>query len=431
MVTMMRTFGLIALALLGACEDKVQQFVSLERARVVPAIERLLGTPFSQPVPLKLQEPELFRRTYTNHQDHPEAKRAASELWSLWKKLHLVSGERPSEASLPSAYHRDGTVYVRKPTGLGSDRSAMWRALLSRKLAHELVHAHRYGEGLYSGIPQNARSPLWATDDTALAAYCLVEGDALFAEYCLPALLKNDAASTAQSKAVRSVGGITKLDEQAAARGDLSGFLGTAPYRVGAQFIASVLQHSGTRTVRDCFREPPRSTEQILHPEKYLGATADTPERLRGTTVLKIQGSHRRLVSSGSLGELLLQVIFSRILGHARATRVAAGWDGCLYRLYKEKEQPTLLVMFTVWDSEDDAHEFASAWCDWAGGRDGKPYVVNTRPTPVGARRSLDTKEGHVVVLRRGRDVVVLDGCQRNQAGDLLAAVWRTTKRGR
>ena len=49
------------------------------------------------------------------------------------------------------------------------------------------------------------------------------------------------------------------------------------PYLKGPLFIHRVHQHGGWDAVDTLFRTPPRSSEQVLHPEKLWGETADEP----------------------------------------------------------------------------------------------------------------------------------------------------------
>jgi hypothetical protein len=84
----------------------------------------------------------------------------------------------------------------------------------------------------------------------------------------------------------------------------------------------------------------------------------------------------------------------------------------------------------TAWDTEHDAVVFAAAWCDWAGRRDGKSYDVHTKPGPAGAMRSVRTQAGLVITVRRGREVMVVDGVVAEKRVDILRALWRAPRSG-
>ena len=90
------------------------------------------------------------------------------------------------------------------------------------------------------------------------------------------------------------------------------------------------------------------------------------------------------------------------------------------------------MALYTTWDEEMDAVEFALAWCDWAGGRTGDQYSVKTTRWPAGEKRAVQGVDGLVVTARRGNDVVVLDGIPAGMdATPLLTSVWNTTRNRR
>ena len=51
------------------------------------------------------------------------------------------------------------------------------------------------------------------------------------------------------------------------------------PYREGALFAISLWRSGGFDNVNRAFANPPRSTEQIIHPEKYVAA--DQPAQVK------------------------------------------------------------------------------------------------------------------------------------------------------
>ena len=48
------------------------------------------------------------------------------------------------------------------------------------------------------------------------------------------------------------------------------------PYEAGLEFVSTLYLEGGYPAVDDAFLDPPQSTEQILHPEKYLAG--ETPQ---------------------------------------------------------------------------------------------------------------------------------------------------------
>ena len=49
------------------------------------------------------------------------------------------------------------------------------------------------------------------------------------------------------------------------------------PYIQGQRFVEALIAEGGYARVDEAYADPPRSSEQILHPDKYLGAVRDEP----------------------------------------------------------------------------------------------------------------------------------------------------------
>jgi hypothetical protein len=117
------------------------------------------------------------------------------------------------------------------------------------------------------------------------------------------------------------------------------------PYLAGADFVNWYgRNHSG----RPPFGEHlPRSTEQILHPERY--AAGDEPTTLRFRSQTHYQDG---------LGEFEIRLLFRVLTGiEERGAVLAAGWDGDQYGVFGERMDA--LVWYTVWDDEASARRFA------------------------------------------------------------------------
>lgn len=110
-------------------------------------------------------------------------------------------------------------------------------------------------------------------------------------------------------------------------------------------FLSSYGQHDRP------YNEYPLSTEQILHPEKFMS----------GEKPVEIPNSFFATVPAVSytfkVGELYLRYLLCKA-GDAGFVFTAKGWGGGRLWLTPEK----VLIMLLAWDSESDAEEFVSAW---------------------------------------------------------------------
>ena len=149
-----------------------------------------------------------------------------------------------------------------------------------------------------------------------------------------------------------------------------------APYILGMAFLLRgemIRMATGGITPSDidhAFREPPASTEQILHPEKYWDpAKRDLPRAVPLTDLSATLGEGWSLGGSGTLGELTLALVTGLDPGDPtsperpleRWTNAAAtGWGGDRWQIYRRGDE-ALSLFASVWDSERDAREFADA----------------------------------------------------------------------
>jgi hypothetical protein len=122
------------------------------------------------------------------------------------------------------------------------------------------------------------------------------------------------------------------------------------PYLTGLVLARAIWARGGPEAMRDAWRRPPRSTEQVLHPEKFF---AGEPPRVVSPAGAPPRGA--RLLSEGVLGELLLRTLLDD-----GAEAAAAGWGGDSFRLW-DVGGGTALAWRSEWDTTRDAVEFAEA----------------------------------------------------------------------
>jgi hypothetical protein len=119
------------------------------------------------------------------------------------------------------------------------------------------------------------------------------------------------------------------------------------PYLGGADFIVWFRHKYFGRSVLDSM---PRSTEQILHPERY--AAHDEP-----TDVIYASGEPDTVQWEDNLGEFETRLLFQQLLGsETEATTLATGWDGDRYQVLGSKSDA--LVWYSVWDDAAAAARF-------------------------------------------------------------------------
>jgi hypothetical protein len=131
-------------------------------------------------------------------------------------------------------------------------------------------------------------------------------------------------------------------------------------YSRGFAFCMSVRRHGGQRLLDHAFRtDPPRSTEQILHPEKWYGRRDDPIVIAWPDLAAELPGWSR--AATGEMGEEGIRILLNQALHEQhRADVAAAGWGGDRFAVY-EKSGNRLLAWITEWDTGADAQEFQDA----------------------------------------------------------------------
>jgi hypothetical protein len=120
------------------------------------------------------------------------------------------------------------------------------------------------------------------------------------------------------------------------------------PYSQGMLFQNVVVREMGQRAFVEVFRNPPVSTQQILHPEKYFRKVTPTaPDFPR----LHLSHGYKRLAES-SMGELDHAILLQQYTTRQQADAVYPHWLGGRYALFENKsEGRVVLVYASQWDS--------------------------------------------------------------------------------
>jgi hypothetical protein len=135
------------------------------------------------------------------------------------------------------------------------------------------------------------------------------------------------------------------------------------PYTSGLAFMQSYRKVHKWPEVRKLYEDLPKSTEQILHPEKYLGARDDPTEVPAQGVELLPKGSWKSIYSN-VMGEFTTQLVLKEFLEDGVAEKAAAGWDGDLVELLRDDSGREALALRSVWDTERDAVEFFDAYAE-------------------------------------------------------------------
>lgn len=276
------------------------------------------------------------------------------------ERLLKVMGLLPSDASLSRIYlelqgsqvigYYDPTVkklfIVSRDGALG----AIEEVTYAHEFTHELQDKH-------FDLSSLGLDTIKDDSDRALAILSLVEGDAVSAQSAwmvanlTPAQLGEVAAEAADPAMLAVLARTPRI------------LLETSlfPYQAGATFVAQLQSQGGYPSVNAAYKNPPTTTEQILHPG---GApAAQVPIKLEIPADLAAQfGAGWTATAQDTFGELQTRVWLREGGVAGDVARMAAeGWGGDRLVLTDGPGAATAAVWTTAWDSVVDAQDFESA----------------------------------------------------------------------
>jgi hypothetical protein len=331
------------------------------------AVAELRELAFRRRVPVTVESPgklaKRLLRVLASETNETEVRRQgqAMELLGelprgtdLPKLLERLQAESVLGFYLPGKPPDKGGLYVRSSRGL--DPYA--RIILAHELTHAVTDQHY-------DLTRADRLAAAGGHEDELAAYSgLVEGDAtlLMQRYLAERLTPREQADAALAVARDS----TPMRDAAPAAVRESMLF---PYQEGLRFVQTLYQRGGWAAVDRAYRDPPTTTEQLLHPERYLG-TRDRPQPVAVPDLSGRLGGGWRPAADTTFGEFDARLLLRGGSGSAGADSAAEGWDGGRLRSF-QRGNGTALAIRTVWDSRAEAAEFCRAMTGWATSRFG------------------------------------------------------------
>ncbi len=324
--------------------------------------------------------------------------------------MHLIKEPEAAQAKPPSLLER----LMGKKGGFDKDENKV-------TIAHELTHALADQHYELDVLQDHAKGD----DDRQLALSALVEGEATLAmmgaqmkDWTGKKVTEMPAADLDRAFSLlgplMAMGGGQRLGEAPPILSESLVF----PYFRGLIFCATLTNRGGWAAVDAAYKAPPLSTEQVMHPDKFL-KNPDPPTRI---DLPKLNaGEGWKEVGRNVVGELQTSILLRRHDGRT----AAAGWDGDAYATFEGTEGKLGLVWASTWDTPDDAAEFARAYARFQssklGGDASEPEAF-----PDSLRRP--SHDSTFAVERRGSDVVVVEGFTSAATESLIETAFTSPK---
>jgi len=317
--------------------------------RTMARVERIRDREFRRDVAFEFVTLEEFRAS----SPFAFSEDAGRDIY--WEAALVVGDDTTSAAALSDLYDVvvDGYYTPRRIVVVVDDPEAP--RLGSGVVAHELAHALDY-----QTVPNRERP---SNRDQREAARAVGEGSAnlvetMYRQRCAEAWDCIDQPESAERD----------YDDDRVLDGLYVRF--SMAYSVGEAFVAELYDRGGWDAVDRALAEPPASTEQIVHPERYPD---DAP---RDVTVPDRSVADWEQLGAWTFGETTLyaalyhndaidapdvEITEAQRTGLPYTAPAVDGWDGDRVVPYTNGSA-TGYVFVSAWDTPDDASEFRAAY---------------------------------------------------------------------
>lgn len=269
---------------------------------------------------------------------------------------------------------------------------------LAHELSHALVDQHFHLGNFMDDTPSN--------DDENLAHSAVVEGQAswLMLAYSLQ---QANRPPVPTPEMLDSVAGSTRTSlEDFPVLKDSPLYIQQSllfPYAQGITFFDAVYKKMGKQAFAAVFTNPPSTSAQILHPERYflheLPVRPDLPQ-----AALPKESEE---VTEGSVGEFDHQILLRQYAGRTQSDELASHVKGGHFRILRDsRTQAPLLEYASEWDSDANASSFFALYPRILMGKWSRCDITTSRPTVLAGTGD----PGYFVTTVSGRIVRSLEG---------------------
>ena len=222
------------------------------------------------------------------------------------------------------------------------------QAALVHELAHALADQHFHLEKFIKR---------GKTDDSSLARMAVMEGQATWIMYEWMASKAGQSLRRTPALANMMDSRSDQLAAQYPVLGGAPLYLRASllfPYTAGLKFQQAVLREKGDAAFTEVFRNPPATSQHVMHPEKYFAGVAPLEPKLPA-----VPGADRyKEIADATVGEFDHQVLIEQYAGREAADKQAHHWRGGSLRLLEDKKDKKVAMVYaSEWASPEAARE--------------------------------------------------------------------------
>jgi hypothetical protein len=407
-------------------------------ARIQSEVAEIRGVPFKREVGVAIQQPQDFTHYLDERIDEVVPENIAKHYGKIVRRLGLYRG-----ATIDDFRGMMQQVMTSQAAAYYDPKAQRFYVLMEGgpELMTGVIYAHELYHGLqdqYFGLTNymkmsGSRSDPSFNSDAQLARQAVVEGEATYImtlwmlkrmtgsipgrEMLAPMVKMQSELNLDQARALIAQPQVTQmLGEKVTASMEAAKAIPPfimetmmGAYLKGYAFVFAVQEQGWPAVERLYTGQPPQSSEQILHPEKWLAREA--PSTISWPAFDKASAlRHWELLDRDVLGEFQWRVIFKEFDMRAEAESLAAGWDGDSYAIFRHRESDDLLLLLrTSWDTENDAKDFAAAY--------ERLLALKYAAAPETTK-----------VERKGVDVFIVEGGSKSELKSLMKIVKQARK---
>ncbi|MEK7432180.1 MAG: hypothetical protein AABZ74_03520 [Cyanobacteriota bacterium] len=335
--------------------------------------------------------------------DYPD--KMVKKDYLLLLKLGLIKeGLNLKEILLNSYAQQIAGFYDEKTKSLYviNEKSNLGQLESSIVISHELVHALQ-DQNFHINKVVNKYE---LDSDKVLAKMALIEGEATLAsmQYVMGNMgLKTSFMPNFGDLMKKNLKSNTPTEMK-----DIPGFLSEQmffPYIEGTRFCEYVYKKTNNwDDFNKVYKRLPESTEQIIHPEKYI-----KNEKPIKVNVKKwfLNDWRWNLLDYDTLGEFAINNWLLEYNDQKTSEKASSGWGGDKYAFFSKNDKENIFVYKSVWDTDKDAVEFFDVIKDTIKLR----YENNLNIEKDNKNEFLGrSKDGYIYISKKNKNVNLADG---------------------
>lgn len=401
----------------GVTEGQVDQLIS----KVKGIITAIRGLEFTRPIKRGIKNRDELKEYLKNiiQSEMPDEKIYASQ--KALVKLGFIPPNLDLKNLLIDLYTeqvvgfydwRIGMLYLIREVPIEMEEMV---------IAHEITHALQDLHFNLKSLPLERKD----NDDLVMATQALIEGEALLVmiDYMLKPMGIESSSLPNMSLLLRNATGLAGGDVFSNAPIWIQKNV-LFPYIEGFVFVQEVKKKANWKALDKCYTALPQSTEQILHPEKYL-TEKDSPTIVSLPKLSEYLGNGWAFLDENVLGEFNVDLLFHQHLTQDNYyNKFANGWDGDLLQVYENTGlKKVFIAWLTTWDTDNDAKEFFDSYSNIVR----KKYdekLISSAPHFF----LWETQEDMVYLELKGRDVLILEGIPHRSLNQIVTNIWQNKK---